>query len=123
PHVIESIFYGTFLGRDRLSPASIGYLLLVWVLIPTWAMVNLITMMIGFFFAKGLLVYYVQSDPEHREPEISFRQPFLTWTGDIGVHDLRIRPAGDDHFLTAKRVLIDLPNLGALETISAYKKS
>ena len=51
--MIESIFYGTFLGRDRLSPARLGYLALVWAVIPTWIVVHMIETMIGFYFFAG----------------------------------------------------------------------
>jgi len=123
--VIESIFYGTFLGRDRLSPARFGYLLLVWAVIPTWIVVHMIETMIGFYFFAGLSGALRSHDPEHRVPEVSLASPFLTFSGDIGVHDLRIRMPDDEdgtHFLSAKRVLIDLPNFGAIYTLGAFSK-
>ena len=116
--MLESIFYGTFLGRDRLTLARIGYLLLIWIVIPLFLLVRLITMLLGMIFSAGLTAFFEESD-------VSFSSPFLTWTGDIGLHDLRIQPKGEGaaRALLARRVLIDLPNLGALETFAAYDNS
>jgi hypothetical protein len=117
--MLESIFYGTFLDRNRLTLARIGYLLLIWIVIPLFLLVRLTTMLLGMIFSAGLSAYFEESD-------VSFNSPFLTWTGDVGLHNLRIQPKGEGaaaRALLARRVLIDLPNLGALETFAAYDNS
>jgi len=117
--MLESIFYGTFLDRNRLTLARIGYLLLIWIVIPLFLLVRLITMLLGMIFSAGLSAYFEESD-------VSFNAPFLTWTGDIGLHNLRIQPKGEGaaaRALLARRVFIDLPNLGALETFATYDNS
>ena len=54
--MLETIFYGTGFGRDRLSPARMAYLALVWVVIPTWLVVRFYTMLLGLNRARYLML-------------------------------------------------------------------
>jgi len=112
--MLEAIFYGTFLGEDRLSPQRAAYLLLLWVLVPLGLVCLLINMMVGTIFMLGLSQFTSVAD-------VDFRAPFFTWTGDIGVNDLRIDPHDDEgglQPLQARRVLVDMPSWGVLMQIA-----
>ena len=112
--VFDKIFYGTGFGRDRMSAARAGYLLVVWLLIPGFCVLAFQRMMIGLFFTAML-----SGMSNSLDAEASFRRPFFTWTGDIGVEDLRIRQNEPDPAnpmsLEAKRLRFDLPNLGVMQ--------
>lgn len=111
--MLENVFYGAWLGRDRLSLARIAYLLLVWLVIPMWLVVRFYTMLLGLLFTAGLGMV-----TEGGGVDASFRRPFFTWTGDIGLHELRIQSNGDQPIrqsIQIKRLLIDMPNWGVME--------
>lgn len=111
--MLENIFYGAWLGRDRLSLARIAYLLLIWLVVPMWLVVRFYTMILGLLFTAGLGMV-----TDGAGVDASFRRPFFTWTGDIGLHDLRIQSNGDQpvrQSIQIKRLLIDMPNWGVME--------
>ncbi|MFA6985293.1 MAG: hypothetical protein WC213_03710 [Arenimonas sp.] len=111
--MLENIFYGAWLGRDRLSLARVAYLLLIWLLVPMWLVVRFYTMILGLLFTAGLGMV-----TDGAGVDASFRRPFFTWTGDIGLHDLRIQSDADQpvqHSIQIRRLLIDMPNWGVME--------
>lgn len=112
--MLAKIFYGTFLDEERLTAARGAYLLALWVLVPLWVVCGLIKMLVGSIFMMGLAPYTQVAD-------VSYHQPFFTWTGDIGVNDLRIDPnedAGDLQPLRARRITVDMPSWGVLMQIA-----
>ena len=112
--VFDKIFYGTGFGRSRMSAARAGYLLLVWLVIPGFCVLAFQRMMVGLFFTAAL-----SGMSNSMDAEANFRRPFFTWTGDIGVEDLRIRQNNPDPSnpisLEARRLRFDLPNLGVMQ--------
>lgn len=120
--MLENVFYGAWLGRDRLSLARIAYLLLIWLLIPMWLVVRFYTMLLGLLFTAGLGMV-----TEGAGVDVGFRKPFFTWTGDIGLHDLRIQSDGEQPIrqsIQVRRLLIDMPNWGVMEqALGAFDRS
>ncbi|MFA6987336.1 MAG: hypothetical protein WC213_14175 [Arenimonas sp.] len=120
--MLENIFYGAWLGRDRLSLARIAYLLLIWLVIPMWLVVRFYTMILGLLFTAGLGMV-----TDGAGVDVSFRKPFFTWTGDIGLHELHIQSDGDQPIrqsIQVRRLLIDMPNWGVMEqAIGAFDNS
>ncbi|HEX5756405.1 MAG TPA: hypothetical protein VFY12_08635 [Arenimonas sp.] len=108
--MLESIFYGTFIDARRLTLPRALYLLLVWLLLPLWAIIGLISLAVGTLFSLGLGALSEVAD-------VGFSRPYFTWTGDVGLHDLRISPhegMSDLHPLVASRVELDMPSWGVL---------
>ena len=116
--MFENIFYGTGFGRHRLSPARAAYLLLVWVIVPMWLVTRFYTMVLGLAFMGAF-----QGVGQQTGMDISFRKPFFTWTGDIGLNDFRIEPSergnGPVQAISVRRVLVDMPNWGVMQEVFA----
>lgn len=116
--MFENIFYGTGFGRNRLSPARAAYLLLVWVIVPMWLVTRFYTMVLGLAFMGAF-----QGVGQQTGMDISFRKPFFSWTGDIGLNDFRIEPAergnGPVQAISVRKVVVDMPNWGVMQEVFA----
>ena len=112
--MLENIFYGTGFGRERMSPARAAYLFVAWALVPGFLVAMFYQMLVGLVFT-GVLA----SVGQNYNLDIRFRHPFLTWTGDVGLEDLTIRPndpsAEGPGLTTIRRIRFDLPNLGVMQ--------
>ena len=110
----EKIFYGTGFGRERMSAARAGYLFLVWALVPALLMAMFYRTVVGLAFTAGFAELSQRIDAD-----VSFRHPYFTWTGDVGLEELSIRPNQPDPdgpgTTTIRRLRIDLPNLGVMQ--------
>ena len=112
--MFEKIFYGTGFGRERMSALRAGYLFLVWALVPCFLVAMFYRMVVGMAFTG-----FFAMTSEKLDADVSFRRPFFTWTGDIGLEELSIRPRNPDPegpgITLIRRVRIDLPNLGVMQ--------
>lgn len=114
--LLETIFYGVGFGRERLSPARIAYLFLVWAVVPMWLVLRFYTVLLGLAFTAGFGAL-----GQAKGLDISFREPFFTWTGDIGLRDLRIERDAQPvrQVVQVRRLEFDMPNWGAMEQMLA----
>ncbi len=116
--MFETIFYGAGFGRNRLSLARLAYLLLVWLIVPMWLVTRFYTMVLGLAFYGAF-----QGIGQQTGMDISFRKPFFTWTGDVGLNDFRIQPAergsGPVQAIAVRRVVVDMPNWGVMQDVFA----
>lgn len=111
--MLEKIFYGTGFGRESMSTARAGYLFVIWVLIPIWLVTTFYSTVVGLVFtgvSAGL--------GERLDADVSFRHPYFTWAGDVGLENLDVQPRDPDaqHAISmrVRRVQFDLPNLGVM---------
>lgn len=112
--MLEAIFYGTFIHDKKLTGKRALYLGFVWIVIPLFIVHALLNMFVGALFQLALGSYSEVAN-------ISYRQPYYTWTGDLGVRDLRITPLEDASTfspMTAKDVRIDMPSWGVLMQVA-----
>ncbi len=112
--MLEGIFYGTFISDDKLTINRILYLIIVWLGLPLFVVHLLLNTLVGGLFQLALMGYGDAA-------EVKYREPYYTWTGDIGVHDLVIDPLDDNSDfspLTARDVRIDMPSWGVLMQVA-----
>jgi hypothetical protein len=117
--MLTSIFYGTFIDEKKLTPVRLAYLALMWLGLPILFLHLFMNAFVGFLFQMALMGYQDVA-------EASYREPYYTWTGDIGIHELRITPLeGENGFspLTAKDVRIDMPSWGVLMQVAGALNS
>jgi hypothetical protein len=111
--IYDKIFYGSGFGRG-MSALRAGYLLVVWLLVPGFFVMLYYRTIVGLIFTAALAGFGNRIDAD-----VGFRHPFFTWTGDIGVEDLRIHMRNPDPAfplsVDAKRLRLDLPNLGVMQ--------
>lgn len=114
--LLETIFYGVGFGRDRLSPARIAYLFVVWAVVPMWLVLRFYTALLGLAFTAGFGAL-----GQAKGLDISFREPYFTWTGDIGLRDLRIERDAQPlrQVIQVRKLEFDMPNWGAMEQMLA----
>lgn len=112
--MLEAIFYGTFIHEKKLTGKRALYLGVVWIVIPLFIVHALINTFVGALFQLALTGYADVA-------KISYRQPYYTWTGDLGIRELSITPledASDFSPLTAKNLRIDMPSWGVLMQVA-----
>lgn len=117
--MLEALFYGTFISEDKLTIKRALYLLVIWLGLPLVVVHLVLNTFVGGMFQLMLTGY---SDVA----KVTYRQPYYTWTGDIGLRDLNIAPlqAGSDFSpLTANDVLIDMPSWGVLMQVAGALNS
>lgn len=117
--MLEAIFYGTFISEDKLTLKRALYLCVMWVGLPLAAVHLLLNSFVGGLFQIALAGY---SDVA----KVSYRQPYYTWTGDIGLHELSIAPledASEFSALTASDVRVDMPSWGVLMQVAGALNS
>lgn len=112
--MLEAIFYGTFISEDKLTIKRALYLFFMWLGLPLVVVHMMLNTFVGGLFQIMLMGY---SDVA----KVTYRQPYYTWTGDIGLHDLNIAPLEDSSDfspMTAKDVRVDMPSWGVLMQVA-----
>ncbi|MGH8105396.1 MAG: hypothetical protein ACREO2_03705, partial [Arenimonas sp.] len=88
--------------------------LVMWLGLPLFAMHLMLNTFVGGLFQIMLSGYYSDA------ATVTFREPYYTWTGDIGLRDLSVAPleGSDLAPLTVKDVRIDMPSWGVLMQVA-----